>query len=540
MIRAILYAQLLSLRSFRLASGRPSAVFAVITTAVWYGFWVFLAFAAYEYASDPDSPDRVAVGLSAGLMLVFIYWQFVPLLTASLGASLDLRKLLAYPIPHRKLFFVEVLLRLTTCVEMLLLTGGLAAGVLANPSFRGRAGVARVSAGAILFIVFNLLLAAGLRSIIERLLSRRRIRELMVFIMVMSFALPRFLMAAGAPMERFRAIFERFQTPLWPWSAAARMMLGAGVAAGLAVLAGWALLALVFARPQFERSLRFDFRAAESAPDSGAVPRRSLAGRFYAAMSRLAPDPIGAVVDKELRSLARTPRFRLVFIMGFTFGLVVWLPVIAGKRTGGEGIMGANFLVLVSLYALLLLGQVSYWNAFGFDRSAAQLWFSAPAPLWKALAGKNLAAGIFILLEMVAVTTASLLLRVKIPPAKILETFLVLPVAALYILGVGNLSSVHLPRPMNPERVSQGGSAGRFQGLLFLFYPIALLPVVLAYLARYAFQSEVAFWSVAGFAAALGAVFYWIAMDSAVSAALRRREQILAELAKGSGPVLND
>jgi hypothetical protein len=32
---------------------------------------------------------------------------------------------------------------------------------------------------------------------------------------------------------------------------------------------------------------------------------------------------MGAIVEKELRSLARTPRYRMVFVMGFSFGLMV-------------------------------------------------------------------------------------------------------------------------------------------------------------------------------------------------------------------------
>jgi ABC-2 type transport system permease protein len=62
--------------------------------------------------------------------------------------------------------------------------------------------------------------------------------------------------------------------------------------------------------------------------------------------------------------------------------------------------------------------------------------------------------------------------------------------------------------------------------------------VVLAYLARYAFGSELAFWGVLAFAAMLGAAFYWIAMDSAVNTALRRRELLLVELGRGEGPVV--
>ena len=96
---------------------------------------------------------------------------------------------------------------------------------------------------------------------------------------------------------------------------------------------------------------------------------------------------------------------------------------------------------------------------------------------------------------------------------------MVIAIAALYMLGIGNLSSVHYPRAMNPERVSQGGAASRWQALVFIFYPLALLPIFLAYVARVVFSSETIFLIVLAFAGVLGVVIYRIAMESAVEAA---------------------
>ena len=61
----------------------------------------------------------------------------MPILSASMGSSLDMRKLLVYPVPHGKLFQVEVLLRLTTGVEMLMVLAGGVAGLFRNPADRG-------------------------------------------------------------------------------------------------------------------------------------------------------------------------------------------------------------------------------------------------------------------------------------------------------------------------------------------------------------------------------------------------------------------
>ncbi len=64
-----------------------------------------------------------------------------------------------------------------------------------------------------------------------------------------------------------------------------------------------------------------------------------------------------------------------------------------------------------------------------------------------------------------------------------------------------------------------------------------LVPVGLAYLARYAFASQTAFYLLLAFAFAVGVVVYWTAMDSCVDAAWKKREQLLNELSAGEGPV---
>jgi ABC-2 type transport system permease protein len=64
--------------------------------------------------------------------------------------------------------------------------------------------------------------------------------------------------------------------------------------------------------------------------------------------------------------------------------------------------------------------------------------------------------------------------------------------------------------------------------------------VGLAYGARYAFDSDVAFYAILAFAAALGALVYWLALESAVAAAEQRREQIITEPSRSERPVLTE
>jgi ABC-2 type transport system permease protein len=540
MIRAILWAQWNSVRILRFGGGRRGAIFSALTSLLWYGFWTIAALGVGAFTSDPDSRRDIERLLPAMLVFVTLYWQMAPILVASMGASLDLKKLLVYPIPTRSLFWIEVMLRVSTGLEMLLLLAGGIIGLIRNPAIGGWVRAPRIVAPLLLFVLFNLLLAAGLRSLIERLLGQKRVREVFVLFAVLVGAIPQLLIVTGVPKGTLRRMLAENSSVLWPWVAAAQIALQGSTAAPWAVLFAWTGVAYLFGRWQFESNLRFDAQAAQSTNLSAAgMAQDSWRAKLFRLPSLFLPDPIGAIVEKELRTLSRTPRFRLVFIMGFTFGLVVWLPMIIG-RGAAHSAMAGNFLTLVCLYSLALLGQVTYWNAFGFDRSAVQAYFAWPVPISRALVGKNLAAAIFVLLEVMMVTAACLLLRMQPSPHKILEAYLVTPVVAMYLLAGGNLSSVHLPRPLSAERVAQGGSAGRSQAIMLLIYPLALLPVLLAYGARYAFNSETAFYLLLAFAAILGAVVYWLALESAGTAAERRKEQIITELSRGDGPVATE
>jgi len=541
MIAAILRAQFLSMRM----AGRRGAILSVITGIVWYGLWTATAVAVW-FAVSRGGADWLRTFLPLGLLGICVYWQAMPILSASMGSSLDMRKLLVYPAPHGKLFFVETLLRLTTGMEMVMVLAGGASGLLRNRVAGGWPAAPRTLAAVLIYILFNLLLASGTRSLLVRLLSRRRVRELLVFFLLMLWTVPRFLLMTGhLHAGSLRGANGAMQSAGWPWTAAAHLALGdsTGGSTLLALLSicCWTLLAGWFGRTQFERGLRFDAVAAQATPLRSGVTRwQSLAEVFYRFPGLVFRDPLAAIVEKELRSLSRTPRYRMVFVMGFSFGLMVWLPLILGSPAERHTTLSRHFLTVICVYALTLLGQVSYWNCFGFDRSAAQIYFAAPPPLGATLAGKNIASLVFIYIEVAILVGITSALRVSFGYAQVLETLVVVGVCSLYMIALGNISSVEYPRPLNPVQVSQGGASSRFQALIVLLYPLSLIPVFLAYLARYAFNSEIVFGLVLAFAAAIGGVVYWIAMDSAVHSAIARREKIIQDLSQGEGPIASD
>ena len=409
---------------------------------------------------------------------------------------------------------------------------GVAAGILFNPRLPAAGAVAIV-----LYMAFNLLVAVGMRDLVVRLLANKRFREVAFLVLVMGAALLQFVLARGT-LGGLRVLASADVLKVWPWTAASNLAQGREVGISLTYLLAWCVIGSAFGLWQFSQTLSFDAAESGSQARGGSHHRRSVRSSAFTACPRLClAIRWGALVEKELRSLARSPRFRLVFLMGFTFGLVIWLPVALGRSGVTQSFLGSNYLTVVSVYSLLLLSEVCFWNSFGFDRSAAQIYFLAPIPFSSVLIGKNLGAILFIMLEILAVTAVCAVLGMPLDPLKLGEAFAVAGVVSIFLLGAGNLMSVRQARGVNPDSSFRSGAAGRVQAILMVVYPVAFLPAALAYLARYAFNSELAFFGVLAFDAIVGAILYRLALDSAVESASRMKERIVTALAAGDGPI---
>lgn len=534
---AILWAQYRSLLNFYRKPQMGGFWVGSIVMAIWYlmvaAGAVGVAFLV-SVARQSRLPMLETI-LAFGFLIGFLYWQVVPVFLASTGLSIDLRKLLVYPIRTNQLFQIEVLLRVSTGIEVVLILLGAAAGALLNPTMPKWGVIALL-----VYLVFNLYLSAGVRDLVGRLMERKGAREAFVLFFVVLMVMPQMIAVMGLPSSVKDQLLSLNQSWL-PWGATAGLLLGNKIGLHAPVLVVWTLAAIFFGRWQFARSLQFDMEG-ERAKQAESTASSTWLDGIFRLPALVFRDPLAALLEKDLRQLARAPRFRLVFFMGFTFGLVVWLPLAFGKslmsgNATATGPFSANYLTWISVYSVMMLGEVALFNNLGFDRSAAQFYWAAPVPLRTAMLSKNLAASFFIFVELLVITTVCLLLRLPITPMKIAEAFAVTLVMALFFTGIGNLGSVYSPRPANPQNAWRQSSGGKVQLWLLVVYPCLAIPIFLAYLARYAFESDIAFFVVIGLTAAIGWIFRGVATDTAVGLAQERREKILTALSEGDGPI---
>ena len=534
MIGAILWAQWRSMRS---VSGRSAL--SSITGLIFYGFWLLAAYGVQAFLANPENREYFPAVIPPALLVLILYWQFAPVVTATLGASLDLKKLLVYPIAHEHLFFIEVLLRITTCIEMLLILMGIMIGILRNPEVGGIVSFPRVAAAALLFAAANLLLSAGIRSLIERTMLHKRMRTFTMFLAVAFSVIPQYLLRSGhMNLDRFKNMLS--PSLLLPWNAAAQIFLNRtsvhNVAQSLLILLTFTAIAYAFGRWQFAAGLRFDGESSTVRPKDPKA-RAGILQRILRFPAGFFPDPIAAIIEKEMLSLSRMAPFRMIFLTGSALGILLWLPRMMTKGGPPPGFMTENILAFASAYGILMLGQVTYFNCFGFDRSAVQAWFSLPVPIVRTLIAKNIASAFFIIAELGLTVLVTSVLRVPLTPLKSAESLCVSVITALYLVSFGNITSVRFPRMLNPDKVNQGGSSKAINLMLLPVLPLILSPVAIAYWARSVFDSESIFFALLALAALVGAVLYWIAIESATSTISLRRELILTELSRGDGPV---
>ncbi len=524
-IYAIIWAQArISRNHFRRTTF--GAVLMWILTALWYSMFAGLAILAV-IAIPQLSLHTLRESLPIALLALFLYNQTIPLLTLSTGWSLQINKLQVYPIRDSALFALEVLLRITSTPEFVVVILGGVIGLLRRLDVPWPAALLLL-----LFVPINLFLQLAAREFILHAFARNRFREIITILFISIGILPQFLIRTGLgiKLKPYFLLFANGQGT--PWKSVAALSLGETPLLSAAVTIGWIVLFFALARWQFAKGLVLDdsfHRGAGRASFSEKVESTSLLDSIV----NLFHDPTAAIVQKELRSLVRMPRFRVTLGMAFIFSSVLFLPIAMGP---GHSIFGSNGFPFANLYALLLLSDVLLLNMFGTDRGATQLYFVTPTPFAAVIKAKNVVAWLFILVVnlLVAVITS---LVAHATFMNVAAGFLSAAVATINLMWAGNLLSVMTPRPTDPSSTMQKkGNAKNQLWILACTLGMAIL-IGFAYLARWALDSDWALIGVLVFEFVIGYVVYRVALDSAVQRGLSERERIIDTLSKSSSPI---
>jgi hypothetical protein len=525
--------------AFREHASRSGLGVSILISTLWYGLWLSLAGICWvtpHYIGVADIEEALP-----GLLLFAMgYWQLSPIVTLSLGVSIDMRKLTYYPVPTPTLFVVECLLRIWTGLEIIVVLCGLFLGLITA----GTAHPGLTAAALILFVTLNVFLSAGMRNLIERIFRKRLLREAVLVLLVTATVLPQMIFySAEFRSVAQSAVRNQVEIPLWlsPPGLTAAVGQGQATPADVLVFLAMILGSALFGYLLFAGTNRL--AASESAADQAPRPAAQglvdkILGPLTALMLRVLPDPVGALAEKEIKYLWRSPRFRTPFFMGFTFAVIAWAPIVHQVKPPYGEWMRASAPSMISMYAFLLLGPVLFLNRFGFDRAASRFYFWMPLEMNQLLLSKNLATVFFCYCELLLISAICAVIGMEVTARSVIEAVCVGAIALLWLMAVGNQMSVREPVPSNPDRVSHSSAGNGLRGVVqFFAFPLSLSPVFAALIYRFLGGGDLGYIGILGGAAGSGVVAYYLSFLDASAYGLTNREAIVARLSSGQGPL---
>jgi hypothetical protein len=410
-----------------------------------------LSFALFEGAYSFVSTGRVA-WLSLFFWAIFLWWQLFPIMVAGFGVSFEFRNLLRFPLRLSAFYLIGLAYGLADFSS--------AAGLVWLISIVVGAAAARLALlptmllMAILFVLFNITLERLVGSWLERLLARRRSRELffagfillMVSLQVLGPLMSRYGNSAGPLIARLLPYFA----PLPPTLAG--NAIGAAATGNLGTLlldvGGICLYVLAFGGLLW---LRFaaQYRGeelSETPLPSPAVARVSPAyGAENDALRLLSPQ-VAAVIRKEFRYLVRNGFAALLLFLPpiLVFALISQAAVLSGFK---KGIPADAFFPGLVGYIILVLMAPAY-NSFAYENTGVQTYFTAPLRFRAVFLGKNFVHVSLIAAELI-LCIAAFSYRVGLPSMPVfLATVAAIVFTVVGQLSIANWSSLSFPRKL--------------------------------------------------------------------------------------------
>jgi ABC-2 type transport system permease protein len=523
----VLLAQLRMYRNMMGKRGKATSALNLIVSGIWYCFVAFLAVVVSGFISKAETAANLAPSIQYVLLAIFLYWQVVPILTVSFGLALDVKRLLVFPICPGQFFLLDLVLALPTSIEPLIVLGGVLAGLLRNPAVPAIYAIVAI----MLFLCTNIFVGVAFRALVTKMSTLRWWREGLLLLALMLALTPQWMMLAEEN-DSWWSILNPIAGSVWlPWASAGNLASGVNALPSLLILLAWGGATFVAGRGLFHYFVSAEsgpFRSTEVHPQSlvrrrGFSDLRALSAHI---LSKPFPDPVAFLVEKEFLTFSRSPRFITVFVMGFTFGIVVFLPIALGDNDEQPGLIAQNFLSMVSAYAILLMSETSFWNIFGLDRKSVQTYLFIPVPLQHVFVAKNIAAFVIVCFQVVLIAIVCGIIGLPVTPGGIVEASLTAVVLAINMFAMGNQSSVHYPVGVNPDASWSTANRAKSRLALILLFPLISLPTTLAYLARFALDSDWGFYGGMLIAALIAVCFYLVSLHSSVEYASNHREKL--------------
>ena len=394
---------------------------------------------------------------------VFVFWQAFPLFVAGFGAAFEFRTLLRFPLSLSAFYLVGLAYGLAdfAAIASICWLLAIAVGVaIANPSL-----LPAVFVILVLFVLMCTTFERLLGSWLERLLARRRTRELFFGLFILFSVSLQFV---GQPIALYArgsspALFLHFLPYLSPFppSLASRALAAAVGGQGATFLLNVAgLLAYVGV---FSALLWYRFAAqyrgeelSESASPARVAARANSKTDASSDVLRLFSPQVAAVLRKEFRYLSRNG-FVLISLLMPPILVLLFTSQFGGLHPSvtHRGVSPDTFFPGMMGYLILMLMTPAY-NCFAYEGRGIQTYFTAPLRFRDVLLGKNLMHAGVLVFEIV-LSMIVLALRIGLPSTPVF----VATIAAVVFAVAGQFAIADWVSLSFPRKLEFGSMRGQ-------------------------------------------------------------------------------
>ena len=386
---------------------------------------------------------------------IFLFWQLVPIFTAGFGAGFEFRTLLRFPLSLRAFYVIGLAYGLSdfaavaSCCWLIAMIIGAS---VANPSVLPA--MLLISA---LFLLMNITLERMIGSWLERVLARRRSREIFFAVFILFAVSVQFL---NPLLQRYGRSAQPWVKQLLPYlsvfppSLAGQAIAGAAqsnsmdVLLGVAGISAYALLFSVFLWMRFATQYRGEELSETAAPVRAVVrPVSRTAGQSDGL--RLLTPQVAAVLRKEFRYLTRNSFAFFLLIMPPVFVLLFTTQFAGRHPTATKHAVSTEFFFPGMMAYLILILMAPAYNSFAYDGKGIQTFFTSPLSFREVFLGKNLLQAGMLAFELsLSMAAFSYLVGLPSPPV-LAATLAAIVFNVTGQLAIANWSSLCFPRKLN-------------------------------------------------------------------------------------------
>jgi ABC-2 type transport system permease protein len=417
-------------------------------------FVIGLCFAFYFGAYSFLSGGREA-WMALLFWAIFLFWQLFPIFTAGFGVGFEFRTLLRFPLSLRAFYVIGLaygLADFAAIASICWLAAMILGATVANPSV-----LPAMLFVAALFVLMNITLERMIGSWLERILARRRTREMFFALFILFAVSVQFINPLVQRYGRTAQPWVRQVIPflsVFPPSLAGRAIAGAAqnhftdTLLGVAGISAYMLVFSLLLWLRFATQYRGEELSESAAPVRAPVrPVSRIAGGADAL--RLLTPQVAAVLRKEFRYLTRNSFAFFLLIMPPVF-VLLFTTQFAGKHpTATKHPVSVEFFFPAMMGYLMLILMAPAYNSFAYDGKGIQTYFTSPVSFREVFLGKNLLQLAMLAFELtLSMIAFSYLVGMPSLPL-LLATLAAIIFNFTGQLVIANWSSLCFPRKLN-------------------------------------------------------------------------------------------